>query len=338
MTSTRPDDPSLITQVTHRAMATEFAVLLPSHHAGAVEPVVEALDYLDEIEDALTIYRQQSEISRLNMIAADQPVTLSAETFSLIERSVLWSARTGGAFDITAGPLVEAWGFTRRRGRKPTPQEVDRALACVGYQHLQLDTKRRTVSFNRPGMSVNLGGIGKGDALDRIAARLRAAGITDFLIHGGSSSVIAVGDQTRDSGMGWAVGISHPTKPRRRLGGIWLRNRALATSGSGKQFFHHRGRRFGHVIDPRTGYPAGDLLALTVVTPSAADADACSTGFFVGGWQSIPESADWQLPAMIAVRAGKRQDEAELESLGEIQWVDEQDESFQSVSRGGEES
>ena len=138
--------------------------------------------------------------------------------------------------------------------------------------------------------------IGKGDALDRIAARLQADGISDFLLHGGSSSVVAVGDQEEGSGLGWAVGIAHPTKPKRRLGGIWLRNRALATSGSGKQFFHHRGRRYGHVIDPRTGYPAGDLMSLTVIMESAADADACATGFFVAGQRGDSQSASWECP------------------------------------------
>lgn len=172
-------------------------------------------------------------------------------------------------------------------------------------------------------MSINLGAIGKGEALDRIAATLRAQGIHDFLLHGGNSSVIAAGDQTAASGLGWAVGLAHPTKPKRRLAGIWLRDMALATSGSGKQFFHHRGRRYGHVIDPRSGYPAGDLLALTVLMPSAADADACATGLFVAGSQQIIDRKDapW-LPPLLMMKQGQRQDAVELESLGELPWCD----------------
>ncbi len=359
MNSVPLPNPSLVTRVTHRAMATEFVVILPPHHADAVEPVVAALEELDEIESALTIYRENSEISRLNLLAADGPVRLSAETFSLIENAVRWSVRTSGAFDITAGPLVEAWGFTRRSGRKPSAQEIEQARRRVGYQHLLLDADRCTVQFARAGMSVNMGGIGKGDALDRVTSRLCADGLTDFLLHGGNSSVIARGDQTLGSEMGWAVGIAHPTKPKRRLGGIWLRDCAMGTSGSGKQFFHHRGRRYGHVIDPRTGYPAGDLLALTVLTASAADADACSTGFFVGGQFSIAAGqssiaagqsstaagmgstaaeADWEMPAMIKIGAGKRQDGTELESCGEIAWVDQEEESFGQVSHDGVKS
>ena len=314
-------------------MATEFAVLLPAQHADAVEPAVAALEGLDEIEAALTIYHSDSEISRINQIADQRPVHVTPFVFGLIEKAVLWSQRTAGAFDVTAGPLVEAWGFTRRDGRKPTASEVSQALGKVGYQHLRLDAEHHTVQFSRPGMSINMGGIGKGEALDWVATRLRQAGVSDFLLHGGNSSIIAAGDQKRESGKGWAIGISHPTKPSRRLAGIWLRDAALATSGSGKQFFHHRGRRYGHVIDPRTGYPAGDLLALTVVMPSAADADACSTGFFVAGTEALPQEADWPLPDLITVAAGRRQDEAILDSVGSIEWVTAEDERDDSVSQ-----
>ena len=136
--------------------------------------------------------------------------------------------------------------------------------------------------------------------------------------------MFASGDQVAGSEKGWAVGLSHPTKPKHRLAGIWLRDAALATSGSGKQFFHHRGRRYGHVIDPRTGYPAGDLLSLTVLMESAADADACATGLFVTGSEVIRgwESDGW-LPALVMVRQAARQDAVEVESLGEVPWVED---------------
>jgi thiamine biosynthesis lipoprotein len=284
------------------------------------------LEQLDTIESALTIYRDDSEISRVNALASAQPVPLSEETFALLQKALQWSERTGGAFDITAGPLVEAWGFTRRSGRKPSSNEIDAARQRVGYRQLELSAAARTVRFAKPGMSINLGAIGKGDALDRLAALLRHGGLNDFLIHGGNSSVIAAGDQIRGSGLGWPVGIAHPTKPRRRLAGLWLRDRALATSGSGKQFFHHRGRRYGHVIDPRTGFPAGDLLSLTVLMTSAADADACATGLFVAGSEAMAAMAEeaW-LPPLITVREGKRQDAVELDSCGDIPWVDDQE-------------
>ena len=313
----------MLTQVSHRAMATDFVVMLPAHAADAVELVVSALEGLDAIESALTIYREDSEVSRANLLASDQPVRLSEPTFELLQAAVRWSERTDGAFDVTAGPLVDAWGFTQRSGRKPTKDEIDQALARVGYQHLELSPEQRTVQFARPGMSINLGAIGKGDALDRLARGLRDQGLHDFLIHGGNSSVIASGDQVLGSGLGWGVGLAHPSKPKRRLAGLWLRDRALATSGSGKQFFHHRGRRYGHVIDPRTGYPAGDLLSLTVLARSARDADACATGLFVAGSDATAKwsTEDW-MPPLISVRQGKWQDAVDVQWSGEIQWME----------------
>ena len=314
---------TLLTRVSHRSMATEFVVLLPPQWADQIEVVLQALECLDAIESRLTIYRPGGEVARVNQLAADQPTQLSESTFELLEKAVLWSERTGGAFDVTAGPLVEAWGFTKRSGKKPSTDEVETAVAQVGYADLKLSVADRTVQFAKPGMSINLGAIGKGDALDRLAAKLTSQGISDFLIHGGHSSVIASGNQDRDGDLGWAIGIAHPTKPERRLGGIWLKDQALATSGSGTQFFHHRGKRYGHVIDPRTGYPAGDLLSLTAIMASAADADACATGLFVMGNEQMESVSDedW-FPPLITVKQAARQDEVEVSSRGDVRWVE----------------
>lgn len=324
--SPRPEavsESAILTEVTRKAMATEFAILLPPQSLDSVELAVTTLERLDQIEQTLTIYNDGSEISKINRIAGQKPVPASYPTFQLIERAQQWSQRTRGAFDITAGPLVKAWGFTERSGRKPSADEVNTALGKVGYQHLNLNREHRTVQFDSPEMSINLGGIGKGDALDQIADELRRGGLDDFLLHGGSSSVLAAGDQTANSGLGWAIGIAHPSKPKRRLAGVRLRNQALATSGSGKQFFHHRGKRYGHVIDPRTGFPAGDLASLTVIMNSAADADACGTGLFVAGTNEMEtlSSEPWFPPAVL-IRNGKRQDEVTVSCMGEIEWAD----------------
>lgn len=316
-----------VTEVSFRAMATEFVVMLSGEDVRRLESAVSALEALEGIEGALTVYRNSSEVSRVNLAAADGPVRVSESTLGLLRRAVRWSRLTEGAFDITAGPLIDVWGFTGRRGRKPSSEEVAAARARVGYRHLELDDESG-VRFGRVGMAINLGAIGKGYALDRIADQLADAGATNFLIHGGQSSVLARGDQTPGSGTGWAVGLAHPTKPRRRIAGLWLRDAALGTSGSGKQFFHHRGRRFGHVIDPRTGEPAGDLLSLTVIAPTAVDADACATGLFVcGGAEAkrlagpIGEAIGAEVP-LILVRGGARQDEVSVETCGKIEWID----------------
>lgn len=339
-----PGRESLLTHVTHRAMATDFVVMLPEHAADRVEVVLEALEMLDSIEASLTIYQPESEISRLNRSPITGPVKLSGATFRLLEKSIRWSRRTQGAFDVTAGPLIQAWGFTGRNGRKPTSDEIEAARHLIGFEKIMLDHDRQTAQLSVPGMAINLGAIGKGDALDRLASHLRKSGVHDFLIHGGNSSLIASGDQTHNSGRGWAVGIAHPTKPGRRLAGLFLKNLSLATSGSGKQYFHYRGRRFGHVIDPRTGYPTGDLLSMTVLMPSAGDADAAATGLFVMSDQQRqalrprPESddavggphngsggeppQDWIECPMVMAAAGHRQDEITVTTVGDIDWID----------------
>lgn len=325
-----------LVQVSRQAMATEFVVMMPERSGTDLDAAVSALEELDEIEARLTVYRESSEISRLNREAAGQPVPLSGDTFELLRRAICWSRWSEGAFDVTAGPLVEAWGFTARRGRKPSSEEIREAMTRVGFGHLELDDSAHTARFRRPGMAVNLGAIGKGFALDRVADRLRDAGARDFLIHGGQSSVLAAGDQIPGSGVGWAVGLAHPSKPQRRLAGVWLRDAAIGTSGSGKQFFHHRGRRFGHVIDPRTGQPAGDLLSLTVILGSATDADACATGLFVAGSEQAKRLAthsagDCETPRdaagaeplpLIMVHPAGRQDQVSTEALGGIRWVE----------------
>src|SRR5262249_6459055 len=136
------------------------------------------------------------------------------------------------------------------------------------------------VSFQAPGIEINLGSIGKGYALDRMSEMLTDSGIENFLLHGGNSSVLARGTQ-RDTS--WQIGLRHPLDPQRRIGEISLRNRALGTSASGTQFCEYEGRRYGHILDPRTGQPTQGTLSATIAAPSGAEADALATAFYVMG-------------------------------------------------------
>src|SRR5262249_21253669 len=160
--------------------------------------------------------------------------------------------------------------------------ELAEALARVGFQHLQLDPATRAVRFRRPGMEINLGSIGKGYALDRAAEMLRQNGITSALLHGGTSSVLAIGSPPGQNA-GWPVGVIHPWDADRRLGVICLRDQALATSAETHQHFRYNERILGHLIDARTGQPAERIASATAIAPTAAVADALSTAFFVLG-------------------------------------------------------
>ena len=175
-------------------MACQFSVYLNAgQYESGAEVAIEALDLIERLEEQLSVYRDTSEITQINRRAAQEHVPLESRLAGLLATAVRVSAETGGAFDITAGPLVKTWGFHKRSGVVPGEAELRDALARVGSQHLVLDRQRDTIHFQQSGMELNLGAIGKGYALDRAAELLAAAGIHDFLIHGGQSSVLAQG-------------------------------------------------------------------------------------------------------------------------------------------------
>lgn len=268
------------------AMACRFEVCLNAGEtADGTALAVAALDLVDEAEDRLSIYRHTSELSRLNATAASGWQAVSPDVAALLVRAREIHELTAGAFDVAAGALVRAWGFVARAGRVPDPEALAAARACSGMHLVELDPAGRRVRFARPGVELNPGAIGKGWAVDRALESLAEAGVASAMVHGGQSSVRARG--THGPGLsgrrGWRVGLRDPLRPGRRLATITLADRALGTSGSGTQFFLDRGRRLGHILDPRTGLPAEGVVAATVLAPTAADADALATALYALG-------------------------------------------------------
>lgn len=278
--------PAYLLHVGRTLMACEFEIMLNAgEHRDGPESALKALDLVESLEAQLTVYRDTSEVSCLNVEADDEPIMVERGLFELLALAVQLSRETEGAFDITSGPLSKTWGFYRRQGRVPDERELCETLERVGWRHLQLDEPSQSVHFLRRGLEINLGAIGKGYALDRCADLLLAAGAANFLIHGGTSSILGRGsraglpvDET-----GWTVALKHPLRPEQRLAEFRLRDRALGTSGSGSQHFFHQGKRYGHILDPRTGKPAEVVVSATVIAPSAALADALATAFYVLG-------------------------------------------------------
>ena len=280
---------ALLISASRKAMAGEFEIdLNAGQYPQGTERALDALDEITRLEEKLSFFRPNSMVSYLNAVAAAEPVAIDDELFQLLDACLeLWHA-TNGAFDVTATPLWETWGFARRDGRLPSEAEIAAARESVGCDALKIDKSAQTVRFLKPGLRLNFGAAGKGYALDMAARSLRDGGIDDFLMHGGLSSVLACGTQKNDSGTaGWRVGVAHPMRRGQRLRELRLIDRAVGTSGTQQQFFHHRGKRYGHILDPRTGWPADKLLGVTVLAPSALLADALSTAFFVMG----PEAA-----------------------------------------------
>jgi thiamine biosynthesis lipoprotein len=259
-------------------MACLFEVALSGEDAGFLEAARKALAEVDRVESRLTVFRETSDLVDLNRRAAREMVALDAELMSLLETCRALSLKTGGAFDPTSTPLSRCWGFLRRQGRQPLESEIDAARACVGMNAVVLDEDASTVRFEREGIELNLGGIGKGYALDRVCALLVESGVRHALVSAGGSSLRAVGGR----GAGFRVDLCSPARDA-PLVRLRLRGASLGTSGASMQFVEIEGRRYGHVIDPRTGWPARGVLSASVVANDAASADALSTAFLVGG-------------------------------------------------------
>ena len=308
----------VLLSIRRRAMACEFEVQLAAgREDDSTHHVLEALDLVESLEDQMTVYRPDSEVLRINRLAAERPVPVEPRLFGLFQLAERLHRETAGALDVTSGPLCEIWGFSRREGRLPNEAEVAAALERVGMIHVVFDPAALSVAFRRPGVELNLNSLGKGYALDRMAELLDERNVGDYLLHGGRSSVLAHGDWPGSEHGGWTIGIRHPLRPDERLAEFYLRDQALGTSGAATQFFHHRGRRYGHLLDPRTGRPATGIHSATVIAPTAAEADALSTAFYVMGPEKTGEYCDAHAGiAAVLVCPADRDGEVRLLSFG----------------------
>jgi len=269
-------------RVSRRAMATTFEVALPFGTPDALAAAEDALDVIDAVEDQLTIYRDSSEVARLNADAFGRSVPVAANLFDLLTQCAEWTRDTAGGYDIAVGALVASWAAHKREGRIPPPADLTSARANSGMRHVMLDAATRSVKYRTPRLSLNFGSVGKGYALDLAAETLRNRwGIGSVLLHGGGSSVRAIGTPPGHS-RGWPIAVTHPSGTG-TLGTVYLRDQGMGTSAATFQFFEVGGRRYGHVLDPRTGSPATGTESASVVAPTAAQADALSTAFFVQG-------------------------------------------------------
>ena len=299
------------------AMGTSFEIYLYApDRERASELFEEAFEEIERVEAALSNYRPSSELSRINGGAADAPVITDPEVFALLARALDYSRRTDGAFDITVGRLMKAWGFFRGAGHYPSDDELARARAQAGWQGVRLDDRARSVYFLKRGIELDLGGIGKGYALDRVSALLREAGVKAALISSGSSSIYAIGAPPGKAG--WLVRVPDPLDRTLTLSTISLKDQSLSTSGSYEKFFRLNGRTYCHIMDPRTGRPVEGMLQTTVIAPDATDSDALSTAVFVMGPQQSARLLD-KIPGAAAVFVTDR---TGAERVVEIHWPD----------------
>lgn len=250
---------------------------------GAKDAVSAAFEEMRRIEGLTSRFVPTSDVSRVNQAAGLDPVQVSDETFMLLEKAQECSELSGGAFDVTIGPVVDAWGFGTESPHVPDPDTLAKAVALVNFRAVELDPGQKTVRLATPGMSIDLGGIAKGYAADRAAAVLREHGVRHALIDAGGN-IVAVG--TRPDGSPWHIGIRDPrgSGPTDTIGPVVeISDAAVVTSGDYERFFIEGGQRYHHIFDPKTGRPADRAESATIIAPNSVDADILSTAVFVLG-------------------------------------------------------
>jgi len=264
------------------SMACTYSIVIYGDDDQPLRQTVDAaFDEVDRIDRLMSHYKPDSPLSRLNRDAAKKPIKAEPELFDFLAECLRYSRASDGAFDITVGPLMKAWGFFRGEGRMPSQQELSAARRCVGYQHVILNAQERTVFFDRAGVELDLGGIAKGYAVDRAVAVLKQRGIKNALVSAGGSTIYGLGAPPKE--IGWEVKLQDPVAPYQTALTVRLKDQALSVSGSYEKFFEMGGRRYSHIMDPRTGRPVEGILSVAVVTDTGTAGDALDNVFYVQG-------------------------------------------------------
>ena len=266
----------------HRArqmlMGTYFDIQVVSEGEGEARASMEAaFAELARIEELLSEWKETSEISEVNRRAGQRPVTVGPELYAVVDRSIRIAELTEGAFDLTFASCGGLWSVRERR--IPDDAAIAACLRHVDYRRVRLDSNRSTILLPDEGMRIGIAGIGKGYGIDRAADVLEAHGITAYVVDGGGDIRL----RGAKPGGAWTVGIQDPRQPGKLYAGVSPGGGAIVTSGDYQQYFERDGVRYHHILDPATGRPASRTVAVTVIAPSAMDADALATGLFVLG-------------------------------------------------------
>jgi len=271
---------TLYTQ-SHPAMGTVFTIECYAPDSDTADRILTAaFDEIDRVEALLSNYQPSSELSRISRQAGDGPVVTDPETFRFLTRSFYWSERSRGAFDITVGPLLRAWGFKAKNGHVPTQAEQKLLRDEVGWDKVQLDPAAHTVRFTtRKPMELDPGSIGKGFAVESVVALLRESGVHAAFISAGGSTLYGLG--APPGATGWPIEVPDPRTPGSVAATLSLHDTSLSTGACTEKFFVQNGHRYCHIFDPRTLMPVEGVLQSTVIAPSATDSDALSTVVFV---------------------------------------------------------
>jgi FAD:protein FMN transferase len=275
-------NPSRVVRVSRAAMGSQFEIVLAGENVDELTALgYDALDRVDWLEQQLSHFSPDSDISRINALAHQEFVPVSPSSFALLLRCQQWHELTEGAFDCTAGKLVRLWGFWKQgivQGDAidlPDAEEIARIVANIGWKWVELDAANFSVRFHSSDVELHLGAVGKGCIVQAAADYLRSQGVRNALLHCGHSSIVAIG--AAPDGEAWRVGVNDGVLT------VPLCERSLSLSDNREIWVVANGERCGHLLDPRTGFPIECPQSFAVIAPDAAEADAFSTAFAVNG-------------------------------------------------------
>jgi len=243
-----------------------------------------AHEAIREVEKTCNIFDPESELSRLNATAADEPFACGGLLWDVLTQARAFRKDSGGVFDVTIDPLMKLWGFHSKRETLPSAEEIEEAKRLTGLDKVVFDDEKHTVKFTVPGMSINLGGIAKGYALDRAADAVRKLGVkTGWIEIGGN--ILAL--PKKSGGGKYAAGIRNPFHKDDLLGRTTLSDAAISTSGNYERYVVIDGKQYTHIINPATGLPVSGMDSVTVIAPTGVASDAISTSIFIAGPDAV---------------------------------------------------
>lgn len=268
-------------QKTGSIMGTDVTITVVAPSAKEGEAAIDAaMEEIRRLDRMMSLYKDDSEITRVNLAAGEHSVQVPPEMIEVVERARMVSDLSGGAFDITIGPLVVLWQMKLKEGAVPTDKEIKAVLSRVNYRDALFDKKGSTIFLTRKGMIMDLGGCAKGYAADRAAEVLRKHRITNALV-AVAGDIRAMGK--REDGKPWRIGVQHPREAGKLLTTLELSDRSISTSGDYERFKIVNKKRYHHILDPRTGRPSEGMESVTIIGDTGAAIDPLTTALFILG-------------------------------------------------------
>ncbi len=241
-----------------------------------------AFTRLRELENILSINKDNTELDTLNKMSGIEPVEVSDDTFNVVKKGLEYSKLSGGALDITIGPLVKLWGIGTDNARLPSEEEISEKKTLVDYNKIEIDDTKRSIFLKNPNMIIDLGAIAKGYAADEVVKILKDAGVSSAIIDLGGN-IYVVGDKI--DGTPWKVGVQNPEKSGGdTIGFVNVSNKSIVTSGVYERYFEYQGKNYHHILSPKTGYPYdNNILGVSILSEKSIDGDSLSTTLFAIG-------------------------------------------------------